>query len=212
MSKSILKRTTRRSPQLNSNNNGSEGSTTSVQSTTEGSDSDSSLHCTHSTLDGLTRPVSISLHHVHFASDTSIYLTHSTADYDRTPMKVMKNPCAMPARGCPGLTYVNMDDGPGGRQRGVRDLEAAPNCMDGSTSADDEGSETDESERAEYGVNPMGESRDRPCQRYALKVSAQRRRRKMNDEEEDVLHLGGFRSLSAFSSLVTSPNDCFGGF
>jgi hypothetical protein len=200
MSKSILKSTSRCSDPIND----SDGLATSGQSS-EGSDTDRSHQSAHN---GRTGPVSVSLHHVHFASDTSIYLTHSTADYDRSPMKVMKNPCALPARGCPGLTYVTIDDGPGGRQRGVRDFDAIPNCMDESG---DESSESEENERTGCGWNLKGGNRDRPCQRYALKVSVQKRRQKLN--ESDVLHLRGFRPLATFSSMVTStPDDCFGGF
>jgi len=44
-------------------------------------------------------------HHVQFCSTTATYLTHSTSEYDRTPVDVPKNPCELPARGCPGLTY-----------------------------------------------------------------------------------------------------------
>jgi len=98
-------------------------------------------------------------------------------------------------------------DGPGGRQWGVRDFEATSTCLDGS---EEEDSEIDESERTEHDLNPM-ENRDRPCQRYALKVSAQKRR--LKKYEDNVLHIGGgFRPLSSFSSLVTSSDDCFGGF
>jgi len=206
MSKSILKPF----PNRRAVADGSDGSITSGPST-DYSDSDSSIHREH---DERVRPDSNLLHHhhVHFATDTRIYLTHSTTEYDRSPMKVMKNPCAMPARGCPGLTYVPMDDGPGGRERGVRDYDAAAPNGGASESSPDEStsSEAEEMERAEYGMNPIAESRNRPCQRYALKVSAQKRRRKLNNE---TLHLNGnFRSLSAFSNLVSSPNDCFGGF
>lgn len=176
---------------------------------TEGSDSDIS---SHRVLGEHHRPDSIPLHHVHFASDASIYLTHSTTEYDRTPMKVMKNPCAMPARGCPGLTYVPMDDGTG-RQRGVRDLDAVPNPGTGEDLEEENSrGEWDEPDRTEYGGSSMGENRDRPCQRYALRVSAQRRRRRLDEEAVPNLNLGYFRPLSGFSTLAASPNDCLGGF
>ncbi|CAE6474723.1 unnamed protein product [Rhizoctonia solani] len=32
-------------------------------------------------------------------------VTHSPASYDRSPIVVLPNSCAMPARGCPGRTY-----------------------------------------------------------------------------------------------------------
>jgi len=185
MSKSILKSTSFRSSQRNF----PEGSVLDGR-TTEGSDSDTSLHGTyeHAT------SAAMSLHHVHFATDTSVYLTHSNTDYDRSPMKVAKNPCAMPARGCPGLTYLPMDDGPRGRQRGVRDMDAVAICLG-------DGSEDEDSETDEYQAYPMEEG-----QRGRSRVSAQRR-------DRDVLPVG-FRSLSSFSFslLVSSPNDCFGGF
>jgi len=174
---------------------------------TEGSDSDNSFHRVFG--EDHHRPDSISLHHVHFASDASIYLTHSTTEYDRTPVKVMKNPCAMPARGCPGLTYVPMNDG-NGRQRGVRVLDAMPGPSTGPEEDLEESSrsEWDESEQSEYDGR---ENRDRPCQRYALRVSAQRRRRRL-DEGLPNFNLGGFRSLSEISTLTNSPTDCLGGF
>lgn len=200
MSKSILKPPTRRS----ATSQRSQDRAMAGQSSTEGSDSDHSLHGRH---DGLGRPVSIALHHVHFASDPSIHLTHSTADYDRTPMKVLKNPCALPARGCPGLTYVPMD-GPGGCQLGVRDLDTGPNQdIPGESS---EESEEMEGERSDG--NPKGNGRVRPCQRYALKVSAQKRRQKLGQEVDGPFQVAGFRSLSAFSTLVSSPHECLGGF
>jgi len=201
MSKSILKASSRRPAMSQRSDQSMAG-----QSSTEGSDSDNSFHGAH---DGRGRPASITLHHVHFASDTSIYLTHSTADYDRTPMKVLKNPCAMPARGCPGLTYVPMD-GPGGRDLGVRDLDAGPN-QDFPGESSEDGEEM-ERERAEMGGNPKGNGQMRPCQRYALKVSAQKRRRKLSQEIDGPFQLPAFRSLSAFSNLVSSPHECLGGF
>jgi hypothetical protein len=202
MSKSILKARLPRS----AGSQHSEESSMPGHSSTEGSDSD------HSVLydlphDGRGRPDSTALHHVHFASDPSIYLTHSTADYDRTPMKVLKNPCAMPARGCPGLTYLPME-GAGGRQRGMCDLEHGPNGMEGSPQESSDGEE----ERTEEGGYAKGNGQARPCQRYALKVSAQNRRRKLSEESEGPFQLPGFRTLTGFSSLVTSPHDCLGGF
>jgi len=195
MSKSILKSTSFRPSQRNP----PEGTVPDGR-TTEGSDSDSSLHgtCEHATT------ATMSLHHVHFATDTSVYLTHSNTDYDRSPMKVAKNPCAMPARGCPGLTYLPMDDGPRGRQRGVRDMDVIGICLgDGS---EDEGSEADGMGRTEHQTYPMEESGHQTRERGRSRVTAQRR-------DRDVFPVG-FRSLStfSFSSLVSSPNDCFGGF
>jgi len=49
------------------------------------------------------------LHHVHFSATTHTFPTHSNRDYDRTPTRVLKNPCEMPARGCPGITYVPIE-------------------------------------------------------------------------------------------------------
>jgi hypothetical protein len=47
-------------------------------------------------------------HQVHFPPPTSLTTTHSTHSpqtYDRTPIRVTQNSCAMPERGCPGRTY-----------------------------------------------------------------------------------------------------------
>jgi len=46
---------------------------------------------------------------VHFPPSTSLtstYTAHSSSVYDRTPIKVSPNACALPERGCPGRTYV----------------------------------------------------------------------------------------------------------
>jgi len=123
-------------------------------------------------------------------------------------MKVLKNPCAMPARGCPGLTYLPME-GAGGRERGMRDLEQGPNGMEGSPGENSDGEEEGTEEGGYPKGNGNGNGQARPCQRYALKVSAQNRRRKLSEETEGPFPLPGFRTLT---SLVTSPHDCLGGF
>ncbi|CAE6450626.1 unnamed protein product [Rhizoctonia solani] len=38
-------------------------------------------------------------------------VTHSPSSYDRSPIVVMPNSCALPARGCPGRTYDASVDG-----------------------------------------------------------------------------------------------------
>ncbi|KAL6299194.1 hypothetical protein BKA93DRAFT_613291 [Sparassis latifolia] len=50
---------------------------------------------------------------VHFAPSTELASTHSAysaAVYDRSPIVVLPNRCALPERGCPGRTY-NVGDG-----------------------------------------------------------------------------------------------------
>lgn len=47
--------------------------------------------------------------YVHFPpspSLTTTHTTHSRASYDRTPIVVAPNACALPARGCPGRNYT----------------------------------------------------------------------------------------------------------
>ncbi|KAJ7938334.1 hypothetical protein B0H13DRAFT_1942519 [Mycena leptocephala] len=47
---------------------------------------------------------------VHFPPSPSLTRTfsaHSSAHYDRTPIQVSPNACALPARGCPGRTYYD---------------------------------------------------------------------------------------------------------
>ncbi|KAK7014209.1 hypothetical protein R3P38DRAFT_3322166 [Favolaschia claudopus] len=47
---------------------------------------------------------------VHFPPSPSLTRTfkaHSAAQYDRTPIQVAPNACALPARGCPGRTYYD---------------------------------------------------------------------------------------------------------
>ncbi|KAJ7270759.1 hypothetical protein B0H12DRAFT_1093713 [Mycena haematopus] len=49
---------------------------------------------------------------VHFPPSPSLTRTfsaHSAATYDRTPIQVAPNACALPARGCPGRTYYDAD-------------------------------------------------------------------------------------------------------
>lgn len=59
----------------------------------------------------LKRPSSASSsaekHAVHFATLTSTFLVHSSAAYDRSPIVVAPNLCALPERG--GRTYL-LDD------------------------------------------------------------------------------------------------------
>lgn len=56
--------------------------------------------------------VTSSHHGVHFPPSPSLTRTfhaHSATSYDRSPIKVAPNTCALPARGCPGRTYT-LDD------------------------------------------------------------------------------------------------------
>ncbi|KAG6334783.1 hypothetical protein ID866_4301 [Astraeus odoratus] len=49
------------------------------------------------------------LHAVHFPPSptlTRVYTAHSPAAYDRSPIVVLPNACALPERGCPGRTYT----------------------------------------------------------------------------------------------------------
>ena len=51
--------------------------------------------------------------HVHFppsCSLTSTFTAHSPTAYDRSPIHVTPNHCALPERGCPGRTYAIDDD------------------------------------------------------------------------------------------------------
>jgi len=53
-------------------------------------------------------------HAVHFPPSPSLtrtFTAHSSSYYDRSPIEVAPNTCALPARGCPGRTY-NVDDVP----------------------------------------------------------------------------------------------------
>ncbi|KLO20431.1 hypothetical protein SCHPADRAFT_6061 [Schizopora paradoxa] len=46
---------------------------------------------------------------VHFPPSTSLtstYTAHSASVYDRSPIQVSPNACALPERGCPGRTYM----------------------------------------------------------------------------------------------------------
>lgn len=65
----------------------------------------------------LKRPSSASSsaekHAVHFATLTSTFLVHSSAAYDRSPIVVAPNLCALPERG--GRTYL-LDDHHFGQQ------------------------------------------------------------------------------------------------
>ncbi|KAJ6630148.1 hypothetical protein B0H10DRAFT_1985213 [Mycena sp. CBHHK59/15] len=43
---------------------------------------------------------------------TRTFSAHSPAAYDRSPIQVTPNSCALPARGCPGRTYYALEDCP----------------------------------------------------------------------------------------------------
>ncbi|EPQ53611.1 hypothetical protein GLOTRDRAFT_139787 [Gloeophyllum trabeum ATCC 11539] len=48
---------------------------------------------------------------------TRMHTTHSPSSYDRSPIVVTPNACALPARGCPGKTYV-LGDAPAAQRTG----------------------------------------------------------------------------------------------
>jgi len=55
------------------------------------------------------------LHAVHFPPSptlTRVYVAHSSTAYDRSPIVVLPNACALPERGCPGRTYTLDDERP----------------------------------------------------------------------------------------------------
>ncbi|KAJ7583583.1 hypothetical protein C8J56DRAFT_213096 [Mycena floridula] len=55
----------------------------------------------------------IQQHVVHFPSSPNLFQTFevpSSSAYDRTPIVIGPNSVALPARGCPGRTYYNVDD------------------------------------------------------------------------------------------------------
>ena len=57
---------------------------------------------------GLSR-MSARSNKVHFPNHpdalTRMHLAHSPDDYDRSPIRIRPNACALPERGCPGRTY-----------------------------------------------------------------------------------------------------------
>jgi len=61
---------------------------------------------------------------VHFPPSsglTKTFNTHSAAVYDRSPIVVSRNACALPERGCPGRTYGDAEEEQRGRTRRVKD-------------------------------------------------------------------------------------------
>ena len=55
------------------------------------------------------------LHAVRFPPSptlTRVYVAHSSTTYDRSPIVVSPNACALPERGCPGRTYTLDDERP----------------------------------------------------------------------------------------------------
>ncbi|KAF4611417.1 hypothetical protein D9613_003839 [Agrocybe pediades] len=63
-----------------------------------------------------------SSHGVHFPPSpalTRTFTVHSSSTYDRSPIVVSPNTCALPERGCPGRTY-ELDEQVQPRQRGIR--------------------------------------------------------------------------------------------
>lgn len=62
------------------------------------------------TAPAVSPPDSYNRNGVHFPPHTTIASTHlaySADAYDRSPISVMPNECALPARGCPGRTYLD---------------------------------------------------------------------------------------------------------
>ncbi|EIN03734.1 hypothetical protein PUNSTDRAFT_47928 [Punctularia strigosozonata HHB-11173 SS5] len=71
--------------------------------------SSSSHHPSPSPRPILKRAPKSSNHAVHFPPSptlTRTFFAHSSSSYDRSPITVAPNACAMPERGCPGRTYV----------------------------------------------------------------------------------------------------------
>jgi len=69
------------------------------------------------------------LHHVHFSATTHTFPTHSNRDYDRTSTQVLKNPCEMPARGCPGITYLPIEEYSYVRKKRSKDRARIPQLI-----------------------------------------------------------------------------------
>ncbi|KAG9119867.1 hypothetical protein FRC07_004895 [Ceratobasidium sp. 392] len=53
-------------------------------------------------------------------------VTHSPSSYDRSPIVVLPNSCALPARGCPGRTYDPTPVSPSGRTMHPSAYSSAP--------------------------------------------------------------------------------------
>lgn len=92
-----------------------------------------------------------SSHCVHFSSSlTKTFSAHSAAAYDRSPIVVTPNSCALPERGCPGRTYL-LDEEPARTIQAARDyhpraLAFASKAQDLPQLIPDISSESDESD------------------------------------------------------------------
>ncbi|TFK53827.1 hypothetical protein OE88DRAFT_1806677 [Heliocybe sulcata] len=79
------------------------------------------------------RPRHVQVHFPPSPTLTRSFPAHSPASYDRSPIVVAPNACALPARGCPGRTYPPADTA----GRHVHPRVAQPVSDKGGSSADD---------------------------------------------------------------------------
>ncbi|RXW20135.1 hypothetical protein EST38_g5711 [Candolleomyces aberdarensis] len=78
---------------------------------------------------------STSTHAVHFPPSPSLcrtFAAYSPSMYDRTPIVVDKNTCALPERGCPGRTYV-LEEQQARQQQAARSASYHPRALNGTT-------------------------------------------------------------------------------
>lgn len=57
-------------------------------------------------------PIQRTVHFPDMSTLTRVYAAHSPSAYDRSPIVVSANACALPERGCPGRTYILGDQHP----------------------------------------------------------------------------------------------------
>ncbi|TFK57588.1 hypothetical protein OE88DRAFT_1651398 [Heliocybe sulcata] len=81
-------------------------------------------------------PTTLSVHFPPSSGLTKTFDTHSAAVYDRSPIVVSRNQCALPERGCPGRTYgLEAAEEERGRSRRVKDDKRTTNAHSGCTSS-----------------------------------------------------------------------------
>lgn len=173
---------------------------------------------------------------VHFPPSptlTRTFAVHSAASYDRSPIVVGPNSCALPERGCPGRTYTlegGEDRRPArtgrpehtgrhlhprslGRQNDISIGDELPSNMPPPLVPDLSSSESDESDGVLSPPIPMSRDLDRKV--FIAEVPKQRkhisRRRDDGDTRARYRPLAD-HSLKPCNPLALPDEGCFGGF
>jgi len=167
-----------------------------------------------------------SSHHVHFSSTVHTFTTHAISDYDRTPLRVPRNPCELPERGCPGLTYVPMDSYACAKASSRTAISTRAIPPDTSEGEDSDGLISPPPEphfNSTFRLKQFPNAQQIPPEALTLLPHAGTLPRKERGkricsvpgaqvEDYSPENRSAFRSFSDLSSTSTAENDCLGGF